>query len=135
MCAIWHVPPVTLPLAGPFPRAIPTLVLEAAAASPSPYRPLGPFPRAIPTLVLEGQYDPITPPGDGTRTARALHPSYAVEFPGTGHAVYDFAPGRCATRIVQAFLAAPAQRPDTRCVATLQGPAFLLPGQSLRTGA
>lgn len=79
----------------------------------------------IPTLVLAGQYDPITPPVWGYVAASTLPNSLTLEFPGVGHSVIDG--GDCPLQIVQAFLDAPTQPLDARCIDAMTAPAFVLP--------
>ena len=85
-------------------------VRKAAAAS------VGPVTSAIPTLVLEGRLDAITPPAYGRAAARTLAHSFYLEFPDRGHIVRGDA---CSYAIIAAFLARPAARPGSRCLAGL----------------
>ncbi len=80
---------------------------------------------AIPTLVLAGQYDPITPPANGALAARTLSHSYFFEYPGLGHGVYLNA--ACPYIMTTFFLNNPLKRPDSSCIASMKGPAFVLP--------
>ena len=85
-------------------------VRKAAAAS------VGPVTSAIPTLVLEGRLDAITPPAYGRAAARTLAHSFYLEFPDRGHIVRG---DTCSYAIIAAFLARPAARPGSRCMAGL----------------
>ncbi|HVO41038.1 MAG TPA: alpha/beta hydrolase [Aggregatilineales bacterium] len=77
---------------------------------------------SIPTLVLAGQYDPITSPEFGATAAKTLKRSYYFMFPGFGHGVS--VAGICPAQIMLQFLARPAEKPDSRCIARLSAPAW-----------
>jgi pimeloyl-ACP methyl ester carboxylesterase len=79
----------------------------------------------IPTLLLAGDYDPITPPAWAESAARSLSNSYLYVFPGVGHSAIDS--GDCAQSLVVAFLDAPDEEPDGRCVTRMRGPDFYVP--------
>ena len=80
---------------------------------------------AIPALVLDGQFDPITPPSYGKLAAEHLSRSFVYLFRSSGHGVtyeqYD-----CATNIIQQFLAAPPNRPNSACLTTIQPLDFVI---------
>ncbi len=80
---------------------------------------------AIPALVLDGQFDPITPPSYGKLAAEHLSRSFVYLFRSSGHGVtyeqYD-----CATNIIKQFLAAPPNRPNSACLATIQPLDFVI---------
>lgn len=96
-CQFWTVPP------------LPAALKQAVSSD-------------IPTLILEGEFDPVTPPANGTLVANTLSHSYPLEFPGIGHGVMFTGP--CPTSIVLAFQENPSQRPDTGCIVQLGEPAF-----------
>ena len=79
----------------------------------------------IPTLLLAGDYDPITPPAWAESAARSLSNGYLFVFPGVGHSVIDS--GECAQSLVVAFLDAPDEEPDGRCVSRMGSPDFYVP--------
>jgi len=74
---------------------------------------------AIPTLILEGEFDPITPPSNGELAVQTLSHGYSLLFPATGHGVGFGA--LCPTQIILAFLTNLAQKPDSRCIASMGG--------------
>ena len=77
----------------------------------------------IPTLVFGDEYDPITPPANSERTAKALGSKATfVLFPGLGHGAIRARP--CPLQIYQAFVAAPTAVVDTGCVAAMPAPDF-----------
>jgi pimeloyl-ACP methyl ester carboxylesterase len=82
----------------------------------------------IPTLVFSGEYDPITPPDYGREAAQTLSKGYFFEFPGIGHGVIPSSP--CATGMAQAFITDPTVSPDATCLAQVQEPYFVTPGNS-----
>ncbi len=76
----------------------------------------------IPVLILSGGFDPITPPENGLEAAKTLPNSFVVEFPTGGHgAALD---GDCQDQIIQSFLDAPDQAPDTSCVDPIEKMGF-----------
>lgn len=77
----------------------------------------------IPTLVLNGEYDPITPPAFGERTASTLPGSTIVTFTGYGHGAIGTP---CSDQIILDFLDDPASTPDTSCAGG-EGFAFSVP--------
>jgi len=79
----------------------------------------------IPTLILAGPYDPVTPPADGQAVAKSLSNSYYYEFPAMGHWPAGYSP--CAHSVIAAFIDDPSAAPDTRCIADMPGPEFVLP--------
>jgi pimeloyl-ACP methyl ester carboxylesterase len=85
---------------------------------------------AIPALVLAGAYDPATPPDDGRAAAATLQNSFFFEFPASGHGVV--LDGGCPLSIAFAFLDNPRRKPDTTCMAQLEGPAFDVEGAAVR---
>jgi len=78
----------------------------------------------IPTLILQGEYDPATPPTNGTLAAQTLSKSYFFQFPGIGHGVIDSNASNCPNDIMNAFLENPAEKPDARCISTMTEPFF-----------
>ncbi len=87
----------------------------------------------VPTLLLNGQFDPITPPGNGEAVARGLSHRYVVTFPTTGHGA-AFA-GDCPTSVIRAFLDNPNAAPDTACIAEHLRVNFITPRTALLTNA
>lgn len=85
---------------------------------------------AIPALILAGTYDPATPPEDGKEAAATLRNSFFLEFPASGHGVV--LDGGCPLSITFAFLNNPQRKPDTTCMAQLEGPAFDVEGAAVR---
>jgi hypothetical protein len=81
----------------------------------------------IPTLVLAGEYDPITPPAWGQRTASMLENSSYFEYPGMGHGLSIA--HNCPQEMMFAFWDDPTVAPDDACIAGLDLPDFILPGQ------
>ncbi|MEY2447881.1 MAG: hypothetical protein QOH79_1357 [Acidimicrobiaceae bacterium] len=75
----------------------------------------------IHTLVLAGEYDPVTPPEQSKHAAESLSHSTYVLFPGMGHSEV-FASPECLEIIFRAFLADPAAKVDTSCVASMGPP-------------
>jgi pimeloyl-ACP methyl ester carboxylesterase len=74
-----------------------------------------PVTSAIPTLVINGTFDTQTGTNWAAEVASHLPNSYLVTVPTAGHGV--LAAGACPRGIVRAFLADPAQAPDTSCLA------------------
>lgn len=81
-----------------------------------------PVTSAIPTLVLEDEYDPITPPSNGSLAAKTLSHSYQFLFPGLGHGAFLF--DDCPTSIGLAFYSKPTEKPGDSCIATMGEPQF-----------
>ena len=82
----------------------------------------------LPTLLLNGQFDPITPPQFGAEVAAGLPNATNVTFADTAHgALFS---SECATAITIAFLADPAQTPDTNC-AESGPPALFSPANTM----
>jgi len=81
----------------------------------------------IPTLVLGDEYDPVTPPEQSQHASETLSHSTFVKFPGLGHGAVFAAP-ECPELIFRAFLADPAAKVDTSCVASMGPPAWAVPG-------
>jgi pimeloyl-ACP methyl ester carboxylesterase len=77
---------------------------------------------AIPALLLAGSFDSVTPLRWARRAARTLRNSTVVQIPGVGHFVTPASP--CAQQVIASFVADPAARPDTSCVAGLSPPPF-----------
>jgi pimeloyl-ACP methyl ester carboxylesterase len=85
-----------------------------------------PISSAVPALVVSGEYDPITPPSYGELAAETLSNSTVLSFPGVGHgAVFS---SDCAMDIAEQFLADPAAKLDTGCIAGMNAPAFEIAG-------
>lgn len=82
---------------------------------------------SLPTLIVMGEYDPITPPRWGEAVAAELPNSTLVVMPGYGHG--PTAEDGCARDLMLAFIDDPTSELDTRCVDTVAGPDFLLPGE------
>jgi pimeloyl-ACP methyl ester carboxylesterase len=80
----------------------------------------------IPTLVLGDEYDPVTPPEQSQHASESLSHSTFVKFPGLGHGAV-FAGPECPKVIFRAFLADPATKPDTSCVASMGPPKWAVP--------
>ncbi|NNE72408.1 MAG: alpha/beta hydrolase [Acidimicrobiales bacterium] len=75
------------------------------------------------TLIVAGQFDPITPPGWGERTADDLTSAQLVIVPFAGHgSTYE----RCPESLMMAFLDDPDQGVDTACLGELEA-RFRLP--------
>jgi pimeloyl-ACP methyl ester carboxylesterase len=77
---------------------------------------------SIPTLVINGSYDAKTSPMWATYVAKTLSNATTLIVPGIGHFVTAQSP--CAQTVVKAFLADPATKPDTSCVAQVKMPPF-----------
>jgi pimeloyl-ACP methyl ester carboxylesterase len=78
----------------------------------------------IPTLILQGEYDPVTPPTNGTLVAQTLSKSYFFLFPGIGHGVIASHASNCPDDIMNAFLENPAEKPDASCISAMTEPFF-----------
>jgi hypothetical protein len=76
-------------------------------------------------MILSGTNDPITPRNYADTVASTLSNSFVVSYPRGGHTPSVSSP--CLSVAVAAFIANPAQRPDTSCVAAETRP-FLVPG-------
>jgi len=76
-----------------------------------------PVTSAIPALVINGTYDTQTGTNWAAEVARHLPNSHLVTMPTVGHGVLFG--GAYPMRIVRAFLANPAQAPDTSCLTNL----------------
>jgi pimeloyl-ACP methyl ester carboxylesterase len=74
----------------------------------------------VPTLLFSGEFDPITPPAWGARTARTLANSYHYEFPGVGHGASSLS--GCPRQMVAEFLNFPNTAPDDTCIAEMLNP-------------
>ncbi len=85
----------------------------------------------LPTLILAGEYDPITPPSWGEDVGERFSNSYYFEFPGIGHGAS--VSGDCPLSVTLDFLADPTQQPDAACIAGMEAPDFIVPGDSLTT--
>lgn len=80
---------------------------------------------SIPTLILAGQFDPVTPPSWGRRTAEHLDNGYYFELPAQAHSVLST--NTCAQEIAVAFVDDPASQPDGSCIDAMSAPQFLVP--------
>lgn len=80
----------------------------------------------VPTLILAGEYDPITPPSWGQDVGERFSNSYYFEFPGIGHGAS--VSGDCPLGVTLDFLEDPTEQPDTVCLAGMDGPVFVVPG-------
>lgn len=78
----------------------------------------------VPTLILAGAYDNLTPVSWNKSAFRTLPNGNFVLAPMSGHGVITFS--ACADAIAQAFLANPAEAPDTGCLVDLK-PAWVMP--------
>jgi pimeloyl-ACP methyl ester carboxylesterase len=78
-----------------------------------------------PVLILSGQFDSLTPPEMGQIAAEQLPKAQVVEVPNAMHSILGNH-GDCPTKMVQQFLATPAQPVDTSCTASMQVQ-FLVP--------
>jgi len=88
----------------------------------------GPFPSAVPALILAGEFDPVTPPGPAQLLADQWENAAYRLFPGTGHGVLTSG-GKvttCSQAITAQFLTAPGQTLDSACLADIQRPDFLI---------
>jgi len=83
----------------------------------------------IPMLLFSGEYDPVTPEAYAQTVASYLKTAYSYTFPAVGHVVLvsppDRAAAECFANITLAFLAAPAQTPDSSCLARVK-PVFVV---------
>lgn len=70
----------------------------------------------IPALLLVGEWDPSTPFSRSQETAETLARSTINVFPGQGHSVVMDGESACATEIMNAFLNAPEDSPDSACI-------------------
>ena len=79
-------------------------------------------PTEVPTLVFGNEYDPVTPPANSERTAKALGDAATyVFFRGLGHGAFH---QPCPRSILEEFLAEPGNAPDTSCAASMTPPDF-----------
>jgi pimeloyl-ACP methyl ester carboxylesterase len=78
----------------------------------------------VPALLLSGDYDPITPATWARRALSGLPRGHHLVFRGIGHDVVDSTD--CGGQAVADFLANPAKRPATPCVAEMEPPYFIL---------
>ena len=78
----------------------------------------------IPTLILAGAYDNLTPVSWNKSAFVTLPNGVFVLAPMSAHAVITYSP--CAEQIAQAFIANPAESPDTSCLEDLE-PQWALP--------
>lgn len=81
----------------------------------------------IPTLVMAGEYDPITPPAWGRQVAATLENSSFFEYPGMGHGTS--VAHECPQEMILAFWDNPSEVPDDACIASLDLPHFIVPGE------
>jgi pimeloyl-ACP methyl ester carboxylesterase len=84
---------------------------------------------SVPALILSGEFDPVTPPEWGEKTAEALKNGYFYQFPGIAHGVIwwnDFT-GGCANRMMLAFLDDPSKAPDAACLEDIPELEFITP--------
>ncbi len=75
-----------------------------------------------PSLILAGGLDPTTPPENAAFAAATLPRSHLFVFPSMAHDVIDS--HECATDLVAAFLANPAERPEVDCFDPDETPDF-----------
>ncbi len=83
----------------------------------------------IPTLILAGQFDPVTPPEWGRRTAETLSNGYFFELPGYGHSLSS--DPECPTTLITLFFENPTVEPDSSCIDDIFPPEFFLPDEPL----
>jgi pimeloyl-ACP methyl ester carboxylesterase len=93
----------------------------AGQAAPAENQPVS---SAIPTLVMQGEFDPITPPEWGQRTAETLENSHFYLFPSVGHGVMAT---ECGREMVTAFFRDPQKAPEDSCINGIGKIAFSLP--------
>jgi pimeloyl-ACP methyl ester carboxylesterase len=92
------------------------------AAIPASFKE--PVRSAIPTLLLSGEADPVTPPGNGERTAGTLSNSRALVAPGMGHGISYRG---CVPRLIADFFDAGSLAGlDTSCVKQIEPIPFFL---------
>jgi len=72
----------------------------------------------VPALLLSGNFDPITPPPYADMVDATLDQSYNYVLPHIGHGVLRSE--QCAVQIALAFIDAPLDEPDSRCIAETQ---------------
>ena len=77
----------------------------------------------IPTLLMSGWFDPLSPPSFADVAAATLSRHYSYVFPATGHGVVRTSD--CAWQMMSAFLDAPTQAPESRCVQEMPGVRFV----------
>ncbi len=82
----------------------------------------------VPTLILAGEYDPITPPSWGEDVGERFSNSYYFEFPGIGHGAS--VSGDCPLGVTLDFLEQPSEQPDAVCIAGMEAPDFVVPGEA-----
>ncbi len=87
-------------------------------ASPQPASVNDPVRSDVPALLLSGHFDPITPPAYADMARRTLSASYSFVLPHVGHGVLRS--DRCAVRIAAAFIDAPRQAPEARCIGEVE---------------
>jgi pimeloyl-ACP methyl ester carboxylesterase len=87
----------------------------------------------VPVLLLAGEYDPYTPPSWARRAAETLERGYVYIFPGTGHGPVGYS--RCARQIMLDFVEDPTAAPGGECLAEMEDPDFLIPGELYATPA
>jgi pimeloyl-ACP methyl ester carboxylesterase len=92
-------------------------------ADPSFFAPVA---SDIPTLIYTGDLDPATPPVDAYQAMRFLTHATLVEVADAAHGPMGL--DDCTLSIGTAFLDAPAQRPDTGCLATRKRMQFAVDG-------
>ncbi|HEX7185990.1 MAG TPA: alpha/beta hydrolase [Thermoanaerobaculia bacterium] len=106
---------------------------QQAACAAWPVPPVGrefldPVISDVPALLISGERDPVTPPVNGERAARALKNSLHVVVPDAGHNyagienAYD-----CVNDLIVRFVEAGTEKGlDTTCLARTKRPAFVL---------
>ncbi len=96
---------------------------EGWVTYPPPALENEPVTSEIPTLVLAGEFDPITPPSWAKLAAKTLSHSFYYEVPSVGHGAVPS--HRCVRGLAQAFVADPAQAPDSTCLGEISAPRFI----------
>ena len=79
----------------------------------------------IPTLVMTGEFDPIALPAWSKQVADNLENAYFFEFPSFGHGSTSY---ECPRNMLISFINAPAQEPDSSCIADIEL-TFVIPAQ------
>jgi pimeloyl-ACP methyl ester carboxylesterase len=106
---------------------------QKAACAEWPVRPVGraflePVRSDAPVLVLTGQWDPATPPAQGSEVLRTLPNGRQLVIPGAGHGFNGVAGLReCVPPLLVAFVrTANAKALDAGCIARIHRPPFPL---------
>ena len=73
--------------------------------------PMRPVKSDIPTLLISGDYDPVTPPGNGTVVAKGLSQDQHITFTNDGHVPVN----SCFFGLAKQFLNDPTAQLDANC--------------------